>query len=177
MQSVLILLHYSMHIHELITYNHICVSPASRQTTTVNVASVALTATTSSSHLPRPRLHRIDHDHVFIASTTTTSSSHRPRLHLHRIDAQRHFRRVIRLGRVSSPATTLPPSITFLARRTPSRHDAWRFVRLGIKRSSLNRSCCEILLNSRRVKPTSTERVIVEINVIVEQRIVTAATN
>ena len=43
---------------------------------------IALTMTTSSSH--RPRLHRIDRDHVFIALTTTTSSSYRPRLH--RID-------------------------------------------------------------------------------------------
>ena len=49
---------------------------------------IASTTTTSSSHRPRPRLHRIDRVYVFIASTATatTSSSHRPRLRLHRID-------------------------------------------------------------------------------------------
>ena len=47
---------------------------------------IASTTTTSSSHRPRLRLHRIDHDHVFIASTASTSSSHRPRPRLHRID-------------------------------------------------------------------------------------------
>ena len=47
---------------------------------------IASTASTSSSHRPRPRLHRIDRVYVFIASTTTTSSSHRPRPRLHRID-------------------------------------------------------------------------------------------
>ena len=50
---------------------------------------IALTMTTSSSH--RPRLHHIDHDHVFIALTTTTSSSHRPRPRLHRIDHDHVF--------------------------------------------------------------------------------------
>ena len=47
---------------------------------------IASTATTSSSHRLRPRLHRIDRVYVCIASTTTTSSSHRPRPRLHRID-------------------------------------------------------------------------------------------
>ena len=52
---------------------------------------IASTASTSSSHRPRPRLHRIDHDHVFIASTASTSSSHRPRPRLHRIDHDHVF--------------------------------------------------------------------------------------
>ena len=52
---------------------------------------IASTTTTSSSHRPRLRLHRIDRDHVFIASTATTSSSHRPRLRLHRIDHDHVF--------------------------------------------------------------------------------------
>ena len=52
---------------------------------------IASTTTTSSSHRPRLRLHRIDRDHVFIASTASTSSSHRPRLRLHRIDRDHVF--------------------------------------------------------------------------------------
>ena len=59
---------------------------------------IASTASTSSSHRPRPRLHRIDRVYVFIASTTTTSSSHRPRLRLHRIDRVYAF--------IASTATT-----------------------------------------------------------------------
>ena len=47
---------------------------------------IASTTTTSSSHRPHLRLHRIDRVYVFIASTTTTSSSHRPRPRFHRID-------------------------------------------------------------------------------------------
>ena len=59
---------------------------------------VFIASTTSSSHRPRLRLHRIDHDHVFIASTASTSSSHRPRPRLHRIDRDHVF--------IASTATT-----------------------------------------------------------------------
>ena len=69
------------------------VSPASSFTSHIRQPRhlIASTATTSSSHRPRPRLHRIDRVYVFIASTTTTSSSHRPRLRLHRIDRDHVF--------------------------------------------------------------------------------------
>ena len=94
MQSVLILLHYIMHIHELVTYNLICVS--SESWSTITAYDIVRTLYTSHSYLR--------HAHCRATSPPTFTLPPSALRSLHGASPQRRF---IRLG---VPRMSLRPS-------------------------------------------------------------------